>query len=108
VHHHYSADCTAELPDLHGQLSAAVLPREWQIDKGVICKVGAETIGIQQQCKAQHLVSSGDGGTLLVCNRHAEEGLNAINLMPFIVSLMNLDNFCGCYFKNSLWWHCNS
>jgi len=36
-----------------------------------------EIIGMRRQCEAQRLVSDGDGGTLLLRNRRAEEGLNA-------------------------------
>jgi len=76
-HHHHSVNRTAELPDLRGRLNAAALERERQIDEEVAHEVEADIIGLRRQREAQRLVSDGDGGTLLMRNRRAEEGLNA-------------------------------
>jgi len=85
------------------------LDREWQINEEVADKVEAQIIGMQQQQEAQRLVSNGDGGTLLLCNRCAEEGLNATDGNQFNAFLhhLNPDDSCGCYFKNALWQHCD-
>jgi len=77
AHHRRSGNRTVELPDLRGRLSGSALEREWQINEEVAHEVEAQIIGMRQQCEAQRLVSNGDGRTLLLRNRCAEEGLNA-------------------------------
>jgi len=77
AHHRHSGNRTMELPALCGWLSGTALEREWQINEEVAHEVEAQIIGMRQQCEAQRLVSNGDGRTLLLRNRCAEEGLNA-------------------------------
>jgi len=67
----------AELPDWHGRLSARALERERQVDEEVRREVAEDILRMQQEHEAQRLVSDGDGGTLRVRSRRADEGLNA-------------------------------